>query len=261
MKTRRLSRTEYIEIKMLIIELLPEMKRIAVQEVIKDYYGDIDFYHHADPQLEELIRQRLTPLRFKKNGPTFTIDYDGVQVDFHTAKDPDFCPFFYHGGWSVVLCSFIAPHPFLLREDGLWTYDKFKLSNNPYQILTYLGIDHSAYDTMQTEEEVLTVFCTSWLYQPSLLSTFPPRVLFRSLMKRLYISRPPVSSSLAPSDSAIDWFGKRSEYDAWIQDKEDKEREAETKRHQRRLMLDFFREQGYEGMELSEKIQEGRIDK
>lgn len=254
MKTRPIARSEYVLIKQKIINLLPELVLVGVQEALKDYYGDIDIYHHPLLHLDTLVQLQLNHPPSKRNGPTLSINYEGVQIDFHTCSHPVFATFFFHCGWSILLCPFIRPHDILIREDGLWTKDEFLLSDDPTSVLAYLGIDSHDYNSMRTEEEVLTTFCTSWLYQPSILNTCKLRVLFRSLMKRLHFSRPPASVSIPPQVSPIDWFGKRSSYDAMIKTREEAEKAAELHRLRRKQMIDFLQESGYEGMELSEKV-------
>ena len=235
-KTRRLSRIEYVAMKAWLVELLPEMHVLPVQEAVKPDYGDIDFYHQADPALHDLIVQRLTPLRLVTNGPTLSVEYEGIQVDFHSAKHPLCCAFFYRCGWSIVLCPFLRGQPIALKEDGLWTRDNFLLSNNPKQILSYLGIEEVSYEAMRTEEEVLAVFCTSWIYDPELLFTFPSKLLVRSLMRKLYLTVPGRPAASPPVESAIDWFGQRDAYDAF--------REQYRQSHSdKRLILDFLKEE------------------
>jgi hypothetical protein len=82
---RRIDKGEFFQICHELQDIFPELKMKPVKAYYqKDDFGDIDMIVETQPTLniEELVRDRLSPADEYANGPYYSFAYKGVQVDF-----------------------------------------------------------------------------------------------------------------------------------------------------------------------------------
>jgi hypothetical protein len=142
-------------------------------EAVKAYkqkpdFGDIDLVVTIDPSLDQrqLIRDRLQPSDEYNNGPFFSVEYKGVQVDFifmHESEATSALQYFHWNDLGNFIGRVARSLNFKYGHDGL-SYDKhfsdhYKISvtvsRDIQKILEFLGYDYEAWDIgFDTKEDI-----------------------------------------------------------------------------------------------------------
>lgn len=182
---RRIYKTEYEDILAEIYEKLPTFKLEPVKAFrSKNDFGDIDIVVEIDDTIDqrELIRNTLHIDTEYNNGPFFSVDYKGVQIDFIFMNKDNYHTALNYFHWND-LGNFIGRTArslnFKYGHDGL-SYDKhysdhYKISvhvsNDTKKILTFLGYDYNTWAKgFDTKEEIFEYAASSKYFNATYFS-------------------------------------------------------------------------------------------
>ena len=82
---RRIGKVEFMQICYELQDIFSELKMKPTKAYReKEDFGDIDMIVETNPKIniEELVRERINPPNEYANGPYYSLEYKGVQVDF-----------------------------------------------------------------------------------------------------------------------------------------------------------------------------------
>jgi hypothetical protein len=156
---RRIDKAEFDQIINELTFKLPEINFKPVKSYRqKPDFGDIDLVVVTSPTLnqKQLIRERLNPTDEYDNGPFFSVEYSGVQVDFifmHESEATSALHYFHWNDLGNFIGRVARSLNFKYGHDGL-SYDKhfsdhYKISvpvsKDTQQILEFLGYDYQTW--------------------------------------------------------------------------------------------------------------------
>lgn len=187
---KRLDAETYQRVCRELTELLaPLFKRITVPLSVfeKSSHGDIDFVVSgaADPKD---VQARLASPVVMKNGPTVSYDYQGHQIDIHTAPDDEFdiCVVYKqygdlgnllgriakrlglsYGMNGLTLRAFNREGEVHLGGTGPDQFEKWSLTTDPRRALEYLGYSWARYqEGFRTELEAFEYIVGGRYFSP-----------------------------------------------------------------------------------------------
>jgi hypothetical protein len=156
---RRINKAEFDQIIEELRSILPELNFSVVKAYRqKPDFGDIDLVVTTSPTVnqKQLIRDRLQPTDEYDNGPFFSVEYKGVQVDFifmHESEAQAALHYFHWNDLGNFIGRVARSLNFKYGHDGL-SYDKhysdhYKISvpvsKDTKKILEFLGYDYNVW--------------------------------------------------------------------------------------------------------------------